>query len=179
MARNESAAFVFPTQLGWMSVAIRENLICQLRFGHGTPRAAHRALGTAIQVADTTPRAWQDFQQRLEDYAAGEEVDFDEFEIDDRHMTGFQQRVVQQCRQIPYGATLSYGELAARAGSPGAARAVGNIMSNNRVALIIPCHRVVGAQGALGGYSAPDGIRMKKRLLALEGSFQPKALAAV
>lgn len=179
MARNQSAAFVFPTHLGWISVAVYENLICELKFGHATPQAALRALESASQAADNTPRAWLSLQRRLEDFAAGVECVFDEFQIDDRYMTAFQKRVVGRCRKIPYGATLSYGELAARAGSPGAARAVGNIMSNNRVALIVPCHRVVGAQGALGGYSAPDGIRMKKRLLALEGSSRPKAHSAV
>jgi methylated-DNA-[protein]-cysteine S-methyltransferase len=86
-------------------------------------------------------------------------------------LTDFQQRVVRECRRIPYGHTLAYGELAVRAGSPHAARAVGGVMARNRIALVIPCHRVVGSAGKLGGYSAPDGIRMKTRLLELEGAI--------
>jgi len=65
---------------------------------------------------------------------------------------------------------LTYGQLATRAGSPRSARAVGNVMASNRVPLIIPCHRVVAAGGALGGFSAPHGTRLKRRLLKLEGA---------
>jgi methylated-DNA-[protein]-cysteine S-methyltransferase len=63
----------------------------------------------------------------------------------------------------------TYGDLAAAIGSPGAARAVGSVMARNCFPLIVPCHRVLGAGGSLGGYSAPDGLRMKRRLLAMEG----------
>ena len=78
--------------------------------------------------------------------------------------------MIHQCRLIPYGQVLTYGELAERAGSPRAARAVGNVMRTNRFPLIVPCHRVVGAAGALGGYSAPTGLKMKRRLLRLEAA---------
>jgi methylated-DNA-[protein]-cysteine S-methyltransferase len=173
------SALVFPSQLGWMSVSLGGNVICEFRFGLSTPQAALRALESTNKVNDLPPTVWRNLQHRLEDYAAGEKVDFDDFDVDDGHMTPFQKRVMKACRKIPYGETLSYGGLAARAGSPNAARAVGNIMSTNRVALIVPCHRVIGANGALGGYSAPDGPRMKQRLLALEGVSLPRTLAAV
>ena len=75
---------------------------------------------------------------------------------------------MHQCRRIPYGRTMSYAELAAKAGSPNAARAVGNCMAGNRIPLIVPCHRVVCSDGRLGSYSAPGGTRMKRRLLDLE-----------
>ena len=84
--------------------------------------------------------------------------------------TEFRRRVLQQCRRIPYGDTLTYAELAVAAGSPRACRAVGNIMARNRIPLVIPCHRVVGSHGSLGGYSAPSGLPMKQRLLRLEGA---------
>jgi methylated-DNA-[protein]-cysteine S-methyltransferase len=89
--------------------------------------------------------------------------------------TAFQRRVIRCCRQIPWGATRSYAELAARAGSPRAARAVGAVMAANRFPLIVPCHRVIGARGSLGGYSAPTGLVMKSRLLAREGSLPGRA----
>ena len=66
------------------------------------------------------------------------------------------------------GLTRTYGELAAECGSPGAARAVGSVMAKNRYPLIVPCHRVLAAGGELGGYSAPDGLKMKRRLLEME-----------
>lgn len=80
----------------------------------------------------------------------------------------FQREVMQACRTIPFGETLTYGQLADLAGHPGAARAVGSVMADNPIPLIIPCHRVVAANGKLGGFSSPGGSRTKKRLLQLE-----------
>jgi methylated-DNA-[protein]-cysteine S-methyltransferase len=106
--------------------------------------------------------------QRLSAYAEGRADTFLDVSLDLSHLTDFQREVVTLCRHIGYGKTLSYAELAARAGSPRAARAVGNVMRTNRFPLLVPCHRVVGSAGALGGYSAPDGLRMKERLLRME-----------
>jgi len=80
--------------------------------------------------------------------------------------------------RIPHGTTLSYGELAALAGSPKAARAAGTVMKNNSTPLIIPCHRVVAASG-LGGFNNPRGVSMKIKLLKLEGVQGFKASKAV
>jgi methylated-DNA-[protein]-cysteine S-methyltransferase len=80
--------------------------------------------------------------------------------------TPFQQRVWHALREVPYGATISYAELAARAGRPGAARAAGRANATNPVAIVIPCHRVVGSDGALTGYSG--GLARKAALLELE-----------
>jgi methylated-DNA-[protein]-cysteine S-methyltransferase len=83
----------------------------------------------------------------------------------------FQRRVLTACKKIPFGRTVSYGELAARAGSPRAARAVGNAMAANPIPIVIPCHRVLASQGRLGGYSI--GLSFKKRLLSHEGVQLP------
>ncbi|MFJ9407986.1 methylated-DNA--[protein]-cysteine S-methyltransferase [Streptomyces sp. NPDC101393] len=80
--------------------------------------------------------------------------------------TPFQQRVWAALRDIPYGGTLSYGQLAARLGAPSAARAVGLANGRNPVSIIVPCHRVVGADGSLTGYGG--GLDRKRRLLAFE-----------
>ena len=89
-------------------------------------------------------------------------------------------QVVRACRKIGRGRTRTYGELAAAAGSPGASRAVGSVMAKNRFPIIVPCHRVVGAGGSLGGFSAPTGLNLKERMLALEGherkQIQPRRL---
>ena len=82
--------------------------------------------------------------------------------------TPFQQCVWQALTTIPYGATTSYGELAARLGQPGAARAVGRANATNPIAVVVPCHRVIGTSGALTGYAS--GVELKERLLALEGA---------
>jgi len=115
--------------------------------------------------------AVDEFARRVQTYARGAPDDFADVPIVLTGLTDFQQRVIRECRRISYGHTLAYGELAVRAGSPNAARAVGSVMARNRIALVIPCHRVVGSAGKLGGYSAPDGIRMKTRLLELEGAI--------
>lgn len=81
--------------------------------------------------------------------------------------TPFRTRVWEQLRQIPYGQVISYGELARRIGQPGAARAVGGANHHNPIAIIVPCHRVIAAGGALGGYGG--GLELKRALLRLEG----------
>lgn len=91
--------------------------------------------------------------------------------------TPFQRQVWSALQEIPFGATVTYGELAARLGRPSASRAVGLANGKNPVSLIIPCHRVVGASGKLTGYAG--GLELKARLLELEASVsrkQPQAL---
>ncbi|MCW3049773.1 MAG: ogt [Solirubrobacterales bacterium] len=80
--------------------------------------------------------------------------------------TAFEQRVWDELRRIPYGETTSYGALARRLGHPGAARAVGRANGRNQLAIVVPCHRVIGASGALTGYAG--GLERKRALLALE-----------
>jgi O-6-methylguanine DNA methyltransferase len=83
--------------------------------------------------------------------------------------TPFQQQVWEELRKVPYGQTVSYGELARRVGRPAAARAVGQAVGANPVPIIIPCHRVVGADGSLVGYGG--GLEVKSALLRLEGAL--------
>ncbi|MGH6718615.1 MAG: methylated-DNA--[protein]-cysteine S-methyltransferase [Alphaproteobacteria bacterium] len=85
------------------------------------------------------------------------------------HGTVFQKRVWDELTRIPYGTTISYGELARRVGRPGAARAVGRANGTNPIAVIVPCHRVIGANGDLVGYAG--GLAIKAALLALEGAL--------
>jgi methylated-DNA-[protein]-cysteine S-methyltransferase len=82
--------------------------------------------------------------------------------------TEFQQRVWEELRRIPYGSTISYGELAQRVGNPNASRAVGLANGRNPISIVVPCHRVIGANGKLTGYSG--GVARKEALLALEAS---------
>ena len=82
--------------------------------------------------------------------------------------TEFQEAVIRETRAIPLGETLSYAELAVKAGRSGAARAVGTVMSTNRLPILIPCHRVLGSNGHLGGYSAIGGLATKQKLLEME-----------
>jgi methylated-DNA-[protein]-cysteine S-methyltransferase len=91
-------------------------------------------------------------------------------------MTGvpdFNQRVYGLARRIPAGRTVTYGEIARRLGSVGLARAVGQALGRNPFAIIVPCHRVLAANGMSGGFSAPGGVSLKRRLLELEGYVLP------
>ncbi|HET6323333.1 MAG TPA: MGMT family protein [Planctomycetaceae bacterium] len=116
-------------------------------------------------------RDWYpELRRALERYAQGQFVDLRSFKIDLGRTTPYRQKVLETARRIPYGKTMSYGELAARSGKPRAARAVGSAMASNRIALLIPCHRVVAAGGAIGGFSCRTGVELKQRLLEMEAS---------
>jgi methylated-DNA-[protein]-cysteine S-methyltransferase len=104
---------------------------------------------------------------RLAAYFAGVVDAFDDVELDLDDGPAFQHALTDALRSVPYGETVTYGELAALAGSPNAARAAGTFCAANRFPLIVPCHRVVAANG-IGGYG-PLGVEYKRRLLKLEG----------
>jgi methylated-DNA-[protein]-cysteine S-methyltransferase len=102
--------------------------------------------------------------EQLDQYFAGERREFD-LELDP-HGTEFERRVWEALREIPYGETQSYGELAERIGHPGRARAVGAANARNPIAVVVPCHRVIGTDGSLTGYAG--GLERKRLLLDLE-----------
>ena len=108
--------------------------------------------------------AFQDAVDQLEAYFAGERQEFD-LELD-LVGTNFQRRVWEALQTIPYGETRSYGQIAGQIGSPGASRAVGLANGHNPIGIIIPCHRVIGANGGLTGYGG--GLERKRALLELE-----------
>jgi methylated-DNA-[protein]-cysteine S-methyltransferase len=104
---------------------------------------------------------------RLRRYFAGRADAFEDVELDLEYETPFLERCSRELRAIPRGEVVTYGELAALAGAPGAARAAGSFCARNRLGLFVPCHRVVGA-GGLGSYGS-YGLEYKRRLLELEG----------
>lgn len=112
------------------------------------------------------PAAFTDVRRQLDEYFEGRRTTFDvKFELDG---SAFQRQVWQALTGIPYGETISYGELARRVGRTGAARAVGAANGRNPVSIIVPCHRVIGADGTLTGYGW--GNDRKAWLLRLEGA---------
>jgi methylated-DNA-[protein]-cysteine S-methyltransferase len=115
----------------------------------------------------TDPVLGRCFDQ-LREYFAGKRREFD-LPLSP-HGTPFQERVWQEIARVPYGETISYGELARRAGAPGQARAAGAATGRNPVAVVVPCHRIVGADGSLTGYAG--GLERKQGLLELEGVLQ-------
>jgi methylated-DNA-[protein]-cysteine S-methyltransferase len=104
---------------------------------------------------------------RFRAFLDGEPVDFSDVEIDLEWATPLQRALAETLRAVPRGEIVSYGELAALSGRPGAPRAAGALCATNRFAFVVPCHRVVAAHG-IGGYG-DAGVDVKRRLLALEG----------
>jgi methylated-DNA-[protein]-cysteine S-methyltransferase len=170
---------VFQTDLGWIALTWNEELLTRVAFGHPSAASAIASLeadhGFATTSASSVPAWIRKLTTRLQSYAAGHDETFDDVPLDLTHLSAFQNRVVRSCRRIARGKVRTYGELATAAGSTGAARAVGNVMAQNRYPIIIPCHRVVGSAGCLGGFSARDGISMKRRMLEMEGAELKKS----
>jgi methylated-DNA-[protein]-cysteine S-methyltransferase len=159
---------VFQSGLGWMSLKMRGEAVGALSFGHPSAASAVEAIAPGQVANQQLSDSQCKVVERLQRYATGVPVDFCDLPVDFDDGTEFRARVLKACREIPYGKTVTYGELAVTAGAPGAGRAVGRVMSGNRVPLIIPCHRVVRRGGYIGGYSAVGGGAMKRRLLKME-----------
>ena len=139
------------TPIGPLTLQADEAAVTAIRFGAGVEQDASPLLDAA--------------EAQLREYFAGARRTFDLPLAP--HGTAFQQRVWAALRAIPYGETRTYGELAAAIGSPNASRAVGMANHRNPIPIIIPCHRVIGANGTLTGYAG--GLEVKRKLLALEG----------
>lgn len=179
--QNQKWQLVFDTELGWMYLVASRSGAETLRFGFESLSELRATLSPAawagVTLLDKPVQGKRDLGEApawlpklvaaLHDFAAGEEIDFTRFPIQLAPKTPFQQRVIDACRAIPRGETRTYGQLAAKARAPGAARAVGQVMARNCLPLLIPCHRVVGSNG-LHGFSAPGGLATKQRLLELE-----------
>jgi methylated-DNA-[protein]-cysteine S-methyltransferase len=129
----------------------------------------HRGFGGV--VPHKASRGGRDFAAEvvrlLQAYFAGGPAPLEDVPLDLDYETAFFERCAKALRAVPRGEAVSYGELAARAGAPGAARAAGTFCARNRLSIFVPCHRVVGADG-LGSYGS-YGLDYKRRLLALEG----------
>jgi methylated-DNA-[protein]-cysteine S-methyltransferase len=171
------------TGFGWCGFRWEEEALAGIVVGYDTPvEAARAALGETTGDVDVRseldPRrsiakaGLPDAAARLAEafvaYAAGERIEFPQVQLSRIPSTSFAASVLRNCLAIPYGEVRSYGDLAAASGSPRASRAVGNVMRTNRYPILIPCHRVIAAQGRLGGYSSPKGLDFKRRLLAME-----------
>jgi methylated-DNA-[protein]-cysteine S-methyltransferase len=132
-----------------------------------TANPSHEAHGFVATSRQCTAEAAEALTARVRGFLRGEPVDFDSVALDLSWATPFQHALAEILRSVPRGEVVSYGELAALAGRPGAARAAGAFCAANRFAFVVPCHRVVAADG-IGGYGS-SGLDVKRRLLALEG----------
>lgn len=133
-------------------------------------RLEAQVLTLAAVVPTYAPEKVAPVATQFTEYFSRERKQFD-LAIDWSFMTPFQEQVLQQVATIPYGRTRTYGDIAEELGKPSAVRAVGRANATNPMPIIIPCHRVLGADGRLHGYAAPGGLETKAWLLRLEGSW--------
>lgn len=162
------------SELGWFGFVFNDKAAAFLTFGHSKADLATQSVNawmnrTGNALASGKPgkdrSGWTDL---LCAYFSGEPVLFDEIPIHRPGLTEFSTDVLERTRAIAYGSVLTYGELANEVAAPRAARAVGRVMSQNCLPIIVPCHRVVGSGGALTGFSAPRGVNLKQELLDME-----------
>ena len=157
------------TGFGWVGIAASEVGLVELILPQATEAETLRQLQERYGPGAPDDGRLATLKSSLQAYFRGEEVSFDEWALDDRAGTPFRRKVWAITRAIPRGQTRTYGELALAAGSPRAARAVGQSMARNPWPIIVPCHRVVGSNGRLTGFGG--GLEMKRRLLDMEGAM--------
>jgi len=156
---------VFPTLFGWMGVIASPKGIRRLNLPVASKEIALQDLGPEISGGIWDPSSFEKLRLKIDKYFLGEKVRFDET-LDLRNDAKFFQNAWKACASIPRGETRSYAWLATKSGSPSAVRAAGQAMARNPVCIIIPCHRVIGSNGLLGGFGG--GLDLKQRMIELE-----------
>ena len=156
---------VADSPVGMLLLATTERGVCRISFDPD-PDLDELARTFGVRVL-RVPGRLDSLQRELEEYFEGRRQEFD-LPIDLR-ATPFQETVLHELARVPFGRVETYGSLAARIGKPRAARAVGGALNRNPIAIVLPCHRVVGTNGSLVGYAG--GLDRKAALLQLEGAL--------
>lgn len=182
--QNTAKAFLFDTAWGWCAAWASQSGVSrfqlpvhELRRARELMRESHDAPAEIAEFGrDATPeeiaaatgcRTAGKVVEQVRGYFDGKRRSFD-LPIDWSRGTEFQREAWSTLSKVPFGETVCYGELAGRMGRPRAARAMGRAMATNPVPLIVPCHRVVGADGSMCGFSADGGVPIKQKLLRFE-----------
>jgi methylated-DNA-[protein]-cysteine S-methyltransferase len=157
---------VVDSPVGQLLVAAGERGVLRISFDPDIEQHLEWLSRIAGRTVLRAPRQVDAVRRELDEYFEGKRHTFD-LAVDLRGVTPFTERVLIELARIPFGETVTYAELAGRAGNPKAARAVGMTMNRNRIPIVLPCHRVIGADGSLTGYAG--GLDRKVALLTLEG----------
>lgn len=165
VVRAQDEIEILLTAWGWMALVWGQGRLCRVLLPGGRREVEQEAGRLGVPV---TWEARSGLARRCLRYFEGERVTLSA-PMEFPSVSEFRRRVWELTAQIPYGEVVTYGGVATRAGRPGAARAVGQAMAHNPLPLVVPCHRVVAANGGLGGFSAEGGLQLKRRLLGLEG----------
>ena len=158
---------LFETRAGPIELQWNERGLTAIRMPDLSPREVRAKLSR--RDGREAPRFVREAARALKRHLAGETQDLSALPLDLTVLAPFQRAVYEQVRALGPGRTATYGEIAVRLGKPGASRAVGQALGKNPFLVVVPCHRVLAAGGAPGGFSAPGGVVTKQRLLALEG----------
>ena len=164
---------LFDTPIGTCSLVWNGDKIVGLRLPEASPAATRTRITRRWAGAEeqaTPPASIQAVIDRVLKLLAGEKVDLGDVPLDFGDSPDFHKRAYAIARTIPPGQTMTYGEIARRLGEPQESREVGQAMGKNPIAIIMPCHRVLGADGKMGGFSANGGVATKRRILEIEGA---------
>jgi methylated-DNA-[protein]-cysteine S-methyltransferase len=160
---------IFKTKWGYFGLASTDNGLLRTCLPLAEREKAKSQLLQNLPDPQYDKDLFKPAQEQITAYFEGDCVNFSrDIPIVLNGFSPFASLVLTACRDIEFGQTVSYGRLAEMTGKPGAARAVGGAFARNPLPLIIPCHRVICANGKIGGFSAPGGVTLKKRLLQLE-----------
>jgi len=159
------------TELGWVALVLSPRGLRAVGLPCPSPEEARQAALSLGAAEEAGPGEGEEAARLLQDYARGRPVSFAGLALDWEGLSSFRRQVLEEVRAVPWGQTVTYAWLAARLGRPRGARAVGQALARNPFPIVVPCHRVVGADGSLGGYGG--GLALKERLLALEGVRRP------
>jgi O-6-methylguanine DNA methyltransferase len=171
-ARAAPLFTLFETRFGSCGIAWRDDAITRIQFAEASAAETEQKLiaaGARRLRRGLPPPFVRQAVQQLRRHLSGSLQDLSQLPLAMDQLPPARQRLYQAARSIPAGQTATYQELAKRAGLPGAARAAGAAMAVNPFIVVVPCHRVLAANGDLHGFSAPGGVVTKRRLLALEG----------
>lgn len=158
------------TILGKLWVAVSENGLVAIEQGMNQAEFAGYLQKRFKRPVTLAPERVRVVSRQLKEYLSGKRREFNLI-IDWTMLTTFQQAALQTTYTIPYGETRTYKEIAGHIGNPRAARAVGRAEATNPMALVIPCHRVIGTDGKLHGYGMAEGLKTKEWLLKMEGAI--------
>ena len=171
---SEGGYALFDTAIGRCALVWRAGLVVGAALPEASDERARASLSRRFPgtVEAEPPPFAAEAIARIVSLLAGGKTDLGEIKIDPEG-SAFERNVWQAARRIPCGEVRSYGDIAREIGAPGAAQAVGLALGRNPVPIVVPCHRVLAADGRSGGFSAPGGVATKFRILEIEGARRP------
>ena len=160
---------IFETPFGWMGLLASDKGLRNTTLPQNSPDICYEELGPEVVDAVQDSERFDELRQRIIDYFEGEPETFEDVPFDLEGASEFYLAAWRACQSIPHGETRTYGWLAEQAGKPRAPRAAGQTMARNRLAIIVPCHRVIAADGSLRGFGkGTTQLDLKRQLLNLE-----------